>query len=73
MSKNIEIYTLDYCPFCQKAKFFLKEHNLNFKEIPCDDEEEKMRIKLTEQFNLPNLATFVQVKNGTKIKSCQNT
>ena len=58
MSKNIEIYTLDYCPYCQKAKFFLKEQNVKFKEISCDDNEEEMRKKLTDKFNLPHLATF---------------
>ena len=61
MSKNIEIYTLDYCPYCQKAKFFLKEQNVKFKEISCDDNEEEMRKKLTDKFNLPHLATFPQI------------
>ena len=58
---NVEIYTLDYCPFCQKAKFFLMEHNVEFNEIPCDDEEEKMRYELTQKYNLAHLATFPQI------------
>ncbi len=61
MSKNIEIYTLDYCPYCQKAKFFLNEHNVKFKEIPCDDNEDEMRLKLTKEYNLSSLATFPQI------------
>lgn len=61
MSKNIEIYTLDYCPYCQKAKFFLNEHDIKYKEIPCDDNEDEMRLKLTEKYNLPSLATFPQI------------
>ena len=61
MTKEIEIYTLDYCPYCQKAKFFFKEHNVDFKEIPCDDNEEEMRIELTKKYSLPNLATFPQI------------
>ena len=60
-NKKIEIYTLDYCPYCQKAKFFLKEKGVEFKEIPCDDNEEEMRVELTKKFNLPNLATFPQI------------
>ena len=61
MSKNVEIYTLDYCPYCQKAKFFLNEHNVKFKEIPCDDNEDEMRLKLTKEYNLSSLATFPQI------------
>ena len=59
--KQIEIYTLDYCPYCQKAKFFFKEQGVDFKEISCDDNEEEMRIKLSEEYNLPALATFPQI------------
>lgn len=59
--KKVEIYTLDYCPYCQKAKFFLKELNVNFTEIPCDDNEEKMRMELSEKYHLPTLATFPQI------------
>ena len=68
MSKNVEIYTLDYCPYCQKAKFFLNEHNVKFKEIPCDNNEDEMRLKLTKEYNLNSLATFPQIIiDGTNI------
>ncbi len=59
--KNIEIYTLDYCPFCMKAKLFLENHKVDFKEIPCDDNEDEMREKLTKEYNLKSLATFPQI------------
>lgn len=59
--KQVEIYTLDYCPFCQKAKFFLDELGINYKEIPCDDSEDEKREELTEKFNLKELATFPQI------------
>ena len=66
--KQVEIYTLDYCPYCQKAKFFLKEQGVTFKEISCDDNEDEMRKKLTEKYHLPNLATFPQIIiNGINI------
>lgn len=61
MAKNVEIYTLDYCPYCQKAKFFLNEHKINFKEIKCDDNEDEKRGELTEKYHLKNLATFPQI------------
>ncbi len=59
--KNIEIYTLDYCPYCQKAKFFLDELNVKYKEISCEDNEEEMRLKLKEKYDLKSLATFPQI------------
>ncbi len=59
--KNVEIYTLDYCPFCMKAKLFLENHKVNFTEIPCDDNEDEMREKLTKEYNLKSLATFPQI------------
>ena len=66
--KTIEIYTLDYCPYCQKAKFFFDEHHINFKEISCDDNEEQMRKTLSEKYNLKSLATFPQIiVNGVNI------
>lgn len=59
--KTVEIYTLDYCPFCQKAKMFLDEHGVKYTQIPCDDDEEKKRKELTEKYHLASLATFPQI------------
>ncbi len=59
--KKVEIYTLDYCPYCQKAKIFLDEHKVQYTQIPCDDTEEQKRKELTEKYNLPCLATFPQI------------
>ena len=57
MTKQVKIYTLDYCPFCQKAKMFLDEHNVKFEEISCEENEDEMREKLTKEYNLKSLAT----------------
>ncbi len=61
MTKQVKIYTLDYCPFCQKAKMFLDEHNVKFEEISCEENEDEMREKLTKKYNLSYLATFPQI------------
>ena len=61
MTKKVEIYTLDYCPYCMKAKMFLDEHNVEYTEIRCEDKEEAMRDKLTKIFNLKSPATFPQI------------
>ncbi len=60
-SKKAEIYTLDYCPYCQKAKIFLNEHHVPYDEIQCEDDEENKRVELKEKFNLKELATFPQI------------
>ena len=44
-----------------KAKIFLQEHNIQYKEIPCEDNEDQMRQNLTEKYNLKSLATFPQI------------
>jgi len=68
MEKTVEIYTLDYCPFCHKAKIFLDQNKVNYKEIQCEDNEEEMREVLTKKFNLKSLATFPQIViNGEHI------
>lgn len=59
--RKIEIYTLDYCPYCQKAKFFFDEHNVEYTEIPCEDREDEAREELTKKWNLKSLATFPQI------------
>lgn len=65
---KVTIYTLDYCPYCMKAKIFFEQHNVKFEEIPCEDDEENYREKLTKEFNLPELATFPQIViNGVHI------
>ena len=61
MTKEVKIYTLDYCPFCQKAKMFLDNHKVKFEEISCEENEDEMRQKLTEEYNLSYLATFPQI------------
>ena len=34
---NIEVYSKDWCPYCKKAKAFLKSKGLNFKEIDINE------------------------------------
>lgn len=41
MSK-IEIYTTSFCPFCVRAKTYLKSKNLEFTEHNMDGKEEEL-------------------------------
>ncbi len=40
MSKKIEIYTWDTCPFCQKALALLNSKGVNFEQHKIDGDEE---------------------------------
>lgn len=64
MNKNhkIDIYTLNYCPYCKKAKKFFDDLNLEFNEIPCDENEVQARDELTKKFKLNYSATFPQIE-----------
>lgn len=39
-------YTVDYCPYCKKAKALLQEKGVEFEDIDITDNEDEMRDKL---------------------------
>ncbi len=41
-------YTVDYCPFCKKAKALLREKGVEFEDIDITDNEDEMRNKLSK-------------------------
>ena len=47
---KVEIYTWQYCPFCNKAKSLLKEKNIAFTEYKIDGDE-VARGKMSERAN----------------------
>lgn len=68
MEKKIEIYTVNYCPYCKKAVEFLKEHNIEFKQIDITENEDEMRQKLGEYYNIEGKVTVPQIiVNGTRL------
>ena len=48
--KIVEIYTTNNCPFCVKAKSFLKKKNIKFSEIDVSNDE-ALREKMTAMAN----------------------
>ena len=50
MSKKIEIYTTNYCPFCVKAKSLLNKKKIKFSEINVSDNE-TLRDKMSAMAN----------------------
>ena len=58
---NVEIYTVDYCPFCKKAIAFLDEHKVEYRRTRIDDNEDTWRKKLGEMYNIKGDVTVPQI------------
>lgn len=57
MNKNVRVYTTPTCPWCIKAKQFLKENNIDFENVDVSSNQsaaEEM-IKKSGQMNVPVL------------------
>ncbi len=66
--KKIEIYTVNYCPYCKKALAFLEEHNIPFKNIDITENEDEMREKIGEYYHIEGKVTVPQiVVDGTLV------
>lgn len=67
-SNDIEIFTIPTCPFCQKAKALLADNYLDFSEYDISHNEEELRKKLGEAFNIEGRVTVPQIViNGKHI------
>lgn len=57
MAKTIVVYSTPACPFCIRAKQFLKENNIQFEEIDVSENQEKAQemIKKSGQMGVPVL------------------
>lgn len=64
--KDITIYTVEYCPYCQKAELLLKEKNLIYKKIDITGNEEEYRKRLGKYYNIPGKVTVPQIIIGNK-------
>lgn len=58
---NIELYTVDYCPYCKKALAFLNEKNIKYTNHDITENEEEMRKKLGEQYYIKGYVTVPQI------------
>ena len=65
--KPITVYTMDYCPYCERAKSLLKSRNLAFQEIKVDvnDEAEWDRLeKRSKMRTMPQIFIGEQCVGG---------
>ena len=67
---NIDIYTKDYCPYCQRALALLKAKDVAFNQIKID-EKPKMRAPMIERAN--GRSTVPQIFIGsTHVGGCDD-
>ncbi len=58
---NVEIYTVDYCPYCKKALAFLNEHNVEYTQHKIDKDESLWREKLAHMYDIKGEVTVPQI------------
>ncbi|MBQ2644434.1 glutaredoxin family protein [bacterium] len=64
--KKVTIYTLDYCPYCKKAKKILRDKNIPFNEIDVTSNEYSQSKMLEEKYDIQDDVTFPQIIIGEK-------
>lgn len=71
--KNVEIYTLNYCSYCHEAKALLDSKNIPYKELDITDDEDELREKLKEFYNIQGEVTLPQIIiGGKRIGGCDS-
>lgn len=71
--KQVTIYTLNYCPYCKKAKTILRDKNISFDEIDVTADEDVQSKKIAEKFKITGEVTFPQIIIGKdRIGGCSD-
>ena len=57
MDKKVTVYSTPTCPFCVRAKQFLKENSIKFEDIDVSENQDKAQemIKRSGQMGVPVL------------------
>lgn len=67
MNKNmVKVFSTPVCPYCTSLKDFLKEHNIDFKEINVAEDEKgrKEMIEKSGQMGVPVIEIEGQIVIG---------
>lgn len=77
MGKSVIVYSTPTCPFCIRAKQFLKDNNVQFEDIDVSEKQDKAQemIKKSGQMGVPVLEIGEKIIVGfdkDKIKEALN-
>ena len=70
--KKVKIYTLNYCPYCKRAKAILQDFGVKFEEIDVTDFSEDKIGEIARELGISDI-TFPQIIVGeTNIGGCDD-
>lgn len=57
MNKNVRVYSTPTCPYCMRAKQFLKENNIDFEDIDVSSNQAaaEQMVRKSGQMGVPVL------------------
>jgi glutaredoxin-like YruB-family protein len=57
MSKQVKVYSTPTCPYCHRAKQFLKDNNIEFEDIDVSSDQQRARemVDKSGQMGVPVL------------------
>lgn len=62
--EKVTVYTMDYCPYCERAKALLKQRDVPYSEVrvPMDDEAQWDALE-----KKTGMKTMPQILHGDKV------
>lgn len=72
---EVKVYSTPICPWCIKAKNFLKEHNIAFKEldVSSDEKAKNEMFKKSGQMGVPVLDINGEIIIGFDVERIKKT
>ena len=66
MSKKVTVYSTLSCPFCVRAKDYLKENNIEFEEVDVSTNQERVKemIEKSGQMGVPVIEIDGEIVTG---------
>ena len=58
---KVELYTVDYCPYCKKALKFLDEKKVDYINHDITSNEDEMRARLGIKYDIKGDVTVPQI------------
>ncbi|MGM0753599.1 MAG: glutaredoxin domain-containing protein [Bacillota bacterium] len=69
--KIVTLYSQPECPPCEVVKMFLKEHNVDYKEIDIKEDEQARNylVKELKSYSTPTITVDTEVISGFNLEA----